>query len=178
MSEERARKTPYGLIISVALNGLLVGLLAGVLLSGGPRGRGGPPPLGPVDGGERAMARAILKSAPQEARLQIRRNMEDAWKNTEAERRLIREAQATISNAVSAETFDRDAVEAAFETWRAADLRIKEAVQQAMISTLEGMPAESRKALAEQMKFREERRERFRERMRERREERLERRGD
>ena len=179
MTSETPRKTPYGLIVSVALNGLLVGLLAGVLLSGGPHKRGGPNGPGPAGGVgavEHGMARAILQSAPRADRAQIRRTMGDAWRGTAAERQKIRDAQRTIAQAIDAETFNRDAVMAAFEAWRDADREIKTAVQTAMVEALDDLPTESRAALAEDMKrheaLRQKRGERMRERLRDRLEER------
>ena len=163
MSSELPRKTPYGLIFSVALNGLLVGLLAGVLLSGGPHKRGGPPgPGSGPDGGpssiERGMARAILQSAPRADRAKIRQTLGETWRSTADDRQIIRESQHTIAEAIRADTFDDVAVAKAFEEWRDADRRVKTAVQSAMVGVLADLPPESRAALAEEMKRRETRR--------------------
>ncbi len=182
MTTESPRKTPYGLIVSIALNGLLVGLLAGVLLAGGPRGKGGPSGHGPGPGGpggmERSMARAILQSAPQADRAKIRRTLGDAWKSTESDRRVIRDSQRIIAEQVRSDTFDSDDVAAAFAAWRDADRRIKTSVQTVIVEVLDSLPAESRRELAEEMDrrdaMRKQRGERLRERVRERMEERRE----
>lgn len=177
MSSETPRKTPFVLIISVALNGLLIGLLAGVLLSGGPHKRGGPPGPGPgPDGGpasiDRGLARAILQSAPRSERTEIRRAMGDAWRSTADQRQTIRNAQRTIAEAIRSETFDEDTVSQAFEDWRNADLEIKTKVQTALVEALSTLPPEGRAALAEEMTKhqlrREKRGEKFRERLRDR----------
>ena len=174
MSAENASRTPWGLVLSVALNGLLIGLLAGVMRSGGPHKRGGPPggpEAGPA-GGDRGLARAIIQSAPADARPELRRAMSDAWASSADDRARVRSAQKTISDAVAAETFDQDAVLAAFEDWREADTRIKARVQTAMADLLAEIPPDARKALAEQMRRHESRRQRRRDRVRQRMQER------
>ena len=184
MTSETPRKTPYGLIVSVALNGLLIGLLAGVMLAGGPHGRGGSPGGGPgPDGGpgsiDLGMARAILQSAPSADRAQIRRTMGDAWRSTAPQRRTIREAQRTISEQIRSESFDKDVIAAAFESWRDADREIKTVVQTAMVEALANLPPESRAALSEELKRHEARRKQGGERLRDRFRDRIEqRRGD
>lgn len=177
MSTERPRKTPWVLVASFALNGLLVGILAMALFMGTPNKRGGPhgPPAGPTSGPDsvdRGMARAVIQSAPASERAEIRRALGDAWRRTARDRRVIREAQRTIMQAIEADTFDRDALSAAFQTWREADQRIKTIVQGALMDALDRLPAENRKALSEEMKRREARRgprgERPRDRLRDR----------
>ena len=174
MTAEKPSSTPWGLVISLAINGLLIGLLAGVMLSGGPGYRGGPPGGPPgsemvgAGGVDRGLGRAILQAAPSEDRLRIRRIMRDAWPATEADRKLIREAQQAIAKGIAADPFNGDDIAASFETWRSADMRIKAAVQGAMIQALESLPPESRQTLAEEMKRHRTRRQERRERLRDR----------
>lgn len=170
MSDQTSRKTPWVLVASFALNGLLIGVLAMALAFGGPRHRGGGPPSGPGDvaGGDRALARAILQSAPASDRPEFRRIMGEAWRSTAADRKIIRDAQRTIGEQINAEEFDIETVEQAFLEWRAADTRIKESVQGAMVKVVSSLPDESRAELAEIMRRHEKRRQRFRDRVRDR----------
>lgn len=174
MSADTPSKKPMGLIISIALNGLLIGLLAGVMLAGGPKQRGGQPGPSAGDEGDRGLARAIIGAAPENERRELRKLMGKAWESSRPDRQIIRDAQSAISNAVGADEFDSELILAEFEKWRAADVRVKSNVQNALVDILEQLSPESRQALAAEMKRHDTRRERWRER-RERRQERRQR---
>lgn len=174
MSVETHNKSSKGLIISVALNGLLVGLLAAALLWGGPKHRGaagGPPPEGAV--GDAAMARAVIQSAPSADRAKLRRLMREAWEDTRADRMLMRETRNAIAERVASGDYEEAQLNAEFAKLREADMRIKQTVQSALTVALGELPPESReklsKAIAEHEARRGERRQRFRDRLRERR---------
>lgn len=173
MSAETPRNTPWLLVFSFALNGLLIGILAMSLTLGGPRDRGGPPPPGGnsgVSAGDRGLARAIMRSAPASERPEFRRMMGDAWRSAQSDRETIRDVQSKIGEAIQSEEFDASAVEAAFKEWREADLRVKEKVQGALVDVLSSLPKESRDELANILKEHEDRRRRFRDRADDRRE--------
>lgn len=174
MSDETPAKASNGLIISVALNGLLIGLLAAALLWGGPKHRGGPPAGGQGGpSGEAGMGRAVISAAPQEDRARLRRMMRQAWTASRTDREIIRETRARIAEITASGEFDEASLNAEFAKLRAADTRVKEAVQSALAKALAALPPESRaklgKSIEEQETRRGERRERFRERLRERR---------
>ena len=160
----------------MALNGLLIGLLAAALLWGGPKHRSGPPggPAGPAGGGE-GMARAVIGAAPPENRAELQQIMRQSWQDTRAEREIVRKARRAVAESVTAADFDSAEILAEFKKWRNADLKIKRTVQQALVEALEKLPPESRESLGREIRAREshrnDRREKFRERMRERREE-------
>lgn len=174
MSAETSGNSSKALIISVALNGLLVGLLAAALLWGGPKHRGtpgGPPPEGA--GGDAAMARAVIQSAPPADRAKLRQLMRAAWEDTRADRMLIRETRDVIAKRVASGEYEEAQLNADFAKLRAADARIKQTVQSALTKALGELPPESREklseAIAEHEARRGERRERFRDRLRDRR---------
>lgn len=165
MSAEAKSRTPWALIISIAVNGLLIGLLAGVMLAGGPK-RGGPPPggPGPGGGGDRALARDIVQAAPIEERQAMREVLTQAWRASEADRRAIHEAQRKIGAAMAAESYDAEAVRNGFAEWREADARVKARVQEALVGVIGQLPAERRQALAKALAERDQRRQKRRDR--------------
>jgi len=174
MSGDTPAKASNGLILSVALNGLLIGLLAAALLWGGPKHRSGPPPGG--QGGpnaEAGMGRAVLSAAPQEDRAKLRRMMREAWRATRADRETIRETRTRIAEIAASGKFDEASLNAEFTKLRAADARVKEAVQGALAKALAALPPESRAKLGQTIEEHEARREkrgeRFRDRLRDRR---------
>jgi len=140
MTDKRA---PYGLIASIAINGLLIGLVAGMWISGGNSAadqRRGPP-------GDRLTQGVIERAAPDERRI-VGRALGAAWRGAEAERKAEREAREAVMAAVSAEPYDEAAVEAAFDAWRAADSEVKQSIQAALSDVLANVSPESRRAIA------------------------------
>lgn len=179
MSTETSSGTSKGFIISVALNGLLVGLLAAALLWGGPKqpNPGDMPRGGPAL--ESDMARAVSRSAPPEHQEELRQIMRSAWESSQDDRKTVRDAREAIANYISSGDYTQSDLEAEFAKMRAADQRIKESVQNALAKALASLPPESRALLAEELKKhhaarRGERRDRFRDRVRDR----FERRGE
>ena len=169
MSAEPSQKTPWILVFSFALNGLLIGILAMTLMLGGSKQRGGSPSggIGGVIAGDRGLARAIIESAPASERPEFRRIMGDAWRDARSDRAVIREAQKKISEAVQSGQLDKAAIEAAFKEWREADMRVKTKVQVALVDVLSSLPEENLAELAEILKEYENRRGRFRDRLEE-----------
>lgn len=176
MSDQTNSKTPWLLVVSFALNGLLLGMLAMGLIIGGPRHQDGPQG-GPVGaggpGGDERMARLLISAAPEADRAEVREIMTTAWESTQAERETVRQARRAVSEAVTAADFDSAELQAEFEKWREADLEIKRTVQQALVDVVDKLPPESRENLGQILRDRDARREgrrgRFRERRRERR---------
>lgn len=169
MSSEAPQKTPWILVISFALNGLLIGILAMTLMVGGPKHSDRPLTGGNsgVTAGDRGLSRAIMRSAPASERPEFRRIMGDAWREARADRDTIREAQKKIGASIQSGKFDAAAAEEAFKEWREADLRVKAKVQDALVEVLSSLPEDNLDELSEILKEHESRRGRFRDRIEE-----------
>lgn len=173
MSAETSSRPPYGLIFSIVLNGLLIGLLAGVFLSSGGKKKAEPDAAVRLGGIDRGVGRAIIMAAPAEDREAIRTRMRKGWERAAADRAIVREAQTVIAREVGSANFDKAAIDDAFANWREADLRVKKATQDALAEALNDLSPEARarvsKIMTEHGSGREGRRGRFRERMKNRR---------
>ena len=136
------QKTPWPLIISVGLNLILVGLLAGIMIN-----------LGTHD---RSPHRSGHQAGPRIERPDLtpasRRAVHEAWRSaraTSTEARDRREqARATLQDVLTAETFDPDAAKAAFEALRDTETALQTAMQDSLIERMTTMSAGERTRLA------------------------------
>ncbi len=143
------RRGSLWLFASLMVNMLLVGLVAGHLLSGqGGRAdaRKGPPPPG-----EAQIARSLVMTLDAADRPAMRKALREAMGANRGSVRQMREARAALSSALRAEPYDAGAVVAAFEQLRSEELRFKTAFQQALATQLETLTPQQRQALAERL---------------------------
>ena len=115
------KRLPVGLIISVALNALLIGVLVMGFLSQHDRRRG---PGGPGDP-DFAILRGLEEVSGEGGRETIRSAFRDAFADTEDQRIALREARERFAQALVAEPFSQADIEASFADVRAADQAMK-----------------------------------------------------
>ncbi|MEE9381316.1 MAG: periplasmic heavy metal sensor [Hyphomonadaceae bacterium] len=155
---EEKRGTAVWLIGSFILNALLIGLMIGMFLAS-PKGRGGqPPPQGGLQVSEEQLARSVVQAAPPAERRAVRQRMVQAWRGAEAERETLATTGRAVVQAMQAEPYHVAVMQAALTDWREADAALKATIQDAIADVLARLPAEQRKALAEDMVHRAEQR--------------------
>ncbi len=147
----RARALPplaIVLVISLAVNALLIGLFAGNLL-----GR----PDHPGDRGPRGgnsdfmMARSIEDVVPEADRDQIRQAFRQAFRDSRDIWTEKRAARTALSEALAAEPFDAAAVDQAFADMRAADQALTARFQSVLSQELADLSVEQRATLVERL---------------------------
>lgn len=186
------------LFVSVALNLLAVGAVAGAYGAGVRIEREAPQAAVARMPG----ARAFLAALPQETRAKMRAELADSWQESREARRTANDARRTAFEAAGAEPYNVERVRAAFAQLRAADQaaigvfhddiveafgRLSVEERREALEALRTSAPASRRSVAPDDSLNEgaapaadpalrERRENFREKMRERRQERRERR--
>ncbi|MEO0982947.1 MAG: periplasmic heavy metal sensor [Pseudomonadota bacterium] len=146
---EAAQKTraPIGLIISIAINGLLIGLVIGMVLAG-PRTRAAPPQEGRPNPPEQQIAEGVVRAAPFGMRRELRQSLRRAWIDARPDREALDQIRLDLAAALAAEPFDRAAVDEAFLAWREADMAVKEKIQTALADAMASLPPERRALIA------------------------------
>ena len=133
------------LFISVALNLLVIGAVAGALGAGVRIERSAPGAA--VD--RMPGPRAFMAALPPESRGKVREQLVLSWVESRELRRAAAEARRIAFEAASAEPFDVERVRAAFAEMRAADQRAIAVFHDDVADALAEMsPAERREALA------------------------------
>lgn len=140
MSETSSRILPIILIISLVLNGLLVGLLIG----GGLR-QDQPPP--PPDRGERALVRGLERSVAEEDRSAVRGALREAFRKTRGERQKLQEARRELRIALAADPYDASDVAKAFEAVRLAEAAAQTELHDELARQFERLSAKERATL-------------------------------
>ncbi|MFN3209641.1 MAG: periplasmic heavy metal sensor [Roseovarius sp.] len=129
------------LVVSLALNLLVLGLMAGFAIKGGPKWRGGPP------GGMGAMHRALA----EEDREMLKRRMTEMFRAQPDGREAFRQEMAAIVALLRADRFDAAAASETMARVRGVfDDRIGSA-QALLIDHWAQMPAEARAAYADRL---------------------------
>jgi uncharacterized membrane protein len=137
MSEQRFPVRTL-LFVSVAINLLLVGAAIGVAASGARLHRGvAPPGVGPGP-------RAFMGALPPEKAEDIRKRLTAAWQANAPERDAARAARLEVFRLVSQDKFDEPALRAALAQVRAADARLTEKNQDAVIAVLKDLEPRQR----------------------------------
>jgi uncharacterized membrane protein len=131
------------LLISLAVNVLLVGVVGGATLADLRNQR---------DRGEAAIGRApnmrtLLSALPPERAQEVRARVVDAWRDAREQRRAARQARVAVAQAVGAETYDAVAVRRAFAQMRAADGALAEHFQGVVVDAMATMTVQERRAL-------------------------------
>lgn len=132
------------LFLSLALNLLIVGAVAGAIGAGVRVARGAPGAA--VD--RMPGARAFLDALPPETRVKMRREMVESWAETRDLRLAALEARREAFVAMSAEPYDAARVRAAFVRLRAADQAVVGVFHDNVVEAFgELTPEERREAL-------------------------------
>ena len=132
------------LAVSLALNLAVVGLISGAVLRSGDGGRNeGPPALRSLGLGPFAQALS------REDRDEVRDRIEGTGIALRDERRAIGRALRQVEQALRADPFDRDAVDAAFASSRALVVSLQEIGHTALLDQIETMSAAEREDLAD-----------------------------
>ncbi|MEL6259108.1 MAG: periplasmic heavy metal sensor [Pseudomonadota bacterium] len=105
------KRLPYGLIGSIVLNGLLIGLVIGVTAAGPKRSA---PPSGAGATPEQRLAQGVFRLSPGPERRALRRDLRQAWASTRVDREAIDQARQDLAAALIAEPFDPAAIDDAF----------------------------------------------------------------
>lgn len=139
-----AGRLPIWLILSVAINLLLVGAFAGRMLSPAPA-----PSTTERD------VRAGLERAPRfggaETRRAARQQLRAAWNETSDMREDLEVARANLKAAITAEPYVSSDVEEAFKAMREAEGKLQTATHTYLADALARTPASERAALADVM---------------------------
>lgn len=144
---------PVWLSLSVLLNLLLIGLIAGYLIG---QPRGGPPHGGRLDPGslrsEVALGRGILEVTPEADRRALSRSLGRAIGQSGGQFRDRLRARNEIMTALRADTFEPEAVAAALNSVQSADTRAQDALHDRLIAALSELSPEQREQLADFMR--------------------------
>jgi len=144
MSDSAKPRLPIILMISLVLNGLLIGLLVGGGLS--KQGQ-----TSPQVGAERALVRGLERAAPEPERAEIRQAMRQAFAASRAERRLVRRARQDLRRAVVADPYDVEAVDAALKAVQEAETRARAKLQAELAEQLGRLTPEQREMIMRDM---------------------------
>ena len=154
------KSLPIFLIASLCLNAALIGgIAAGVWKLASdqrdmPRREAhGERPHGPI---EERIARTAMRELSREERMELRQRFAEEWRNTRGEREEIETTRQTLLELISAETFDRSAVESAFDDIRALEGGFRDRMHSGLIDLLEEMPVEKRRRLIETVRQQQE----------------------
>lgn len=139
--------TRIALVVSLGVNLLVVGAVAGALLSGGPDPRGTAErraekglPIGPYG-----------RAFSQQDRAELRRAFEARKPLFEQSRRDMRAVAGEIANIVRADPFDPAALKAAFGQQSTLQQAVRAEGQTLLIERLTNMSAAERQAFAEKL---------------------------
>ncbi|MEM9738860.1 MAG: periplasmic heavy metal sensor [Pseudomonadota bacterium] len=149
---ETKRFFPLWLTVSVLVNILLVGLIAGFMI-GKPRGgsMGGSPPPGAQLRSEVALGRGIIAVTPESDRREIGQRLRRVMAQGGGQIRDRQAARNAIILALRSETFDPTTVADGLSTLRAADRRLQDRLHGGLVEALSDLSLEQRQQLADIM---------------------------
>ncbi|QPH53372.1 periplasmic heavy metal sensor [Pontivivens ytuae] len=131
------------LIVSVALNVLVVGLVIGVMIRTGGHG---PRLMTPPD------LRAVILALPDEARASVRSEVRGVVSGGPAERRARLMQGRAFAAAFTADPMDRAALETILAQRRAAGAEIRVELERALLDEMEKLSVAEREAILEQLR--------------------------
>lgn len=140
MSDSQKPRLPIILMISLVLNGLLIGLLIG----GGLSKRSHTPPQ---MGAERALARGLERAAPEAQQTEIRQALRRAFAASRTERQILRRARQDLRRAVVADPYNGDAVDAALKAVQEAETQARAKLQTEVARQLGRLTPEQREMI-------------------------------
>ena len=118
------------LLVSLAINLLIAGVVIGRHLDGGAPSR--------------MHFEWLMQDLDDATRSKMRKNMHEQMKNTRPHRHDLRQAQRALHEAILTEPFEEDRVKAAMAEVRAASARLQQTMHDQMIQILSEMSAEDR----------------------------------
>ncbi len=142
---QESKKFSAFLAVSLALNAALIGLIGGQMLVDSRNsersymGRDGHRP--PME--------HVLNVMSEDERKAMKKTMIQHWKNSHAERKVVRQMHDQVIEAIKVEPFERVNVETALEKFEQADSKIKSIAESGVLDVMEGMSPEARVVLAE-----------------------------
>lgn len=142
------QQLPIWLIVSLALNLLLIGGLAGWALAPDPT------PLTETSRWTRTAPSSPDRSDQAErrqTRRAARERLRETWRATHETRRELNTARETLKAAIVADPYDEARVASAFQAMREAEAKLERTTQDYLLTTLGKMRQEEREALAESM---------------------------
>ncbi|MEL6661789.1 MAG: periplasmic heavy metal sensor [Pseudomonadota bacterium] len=146
---EQARVFPLWLSVSVLVNILLVGLIAGYLIGrpdeGPRRGEQGSPAM---MRSEIALGRGILEVTPRNERRELSQSFRRAMATSGGQLRDRLQARARLLESLNAEPFDPEAATEALQLLQDADVRLQDAAHEQIVDALGDLSPEQRAALA------------------------------
>ena len=154
MSDGTKIRLPIWLIVSLMVNALLIGLLIG---GGFGQRQAGPAPIAGV-GSEQAMIRGIDQAVPADQRQAVRRTFRRAYADSRTERVRVRDARQALGRLLSAEPYDSEAVQAAFQELREADSAMKQRMHDVLAEQFGALSQDQRRAIMRDLNQRDARR--------------------
>jgi uncharacterized membrane protein len=137
----RTRWLVVALVVSLAMNLAVGGLMLGHVLRGPPSWRPGDPEGGP--------AHRLMRLLPPEARDTVRQSFKEAGPEIRARAKALRQARDGVRDAIMAEPFDRARLDAAFADMRARSDALQTAVQAAIADGVSKLPPEARRKVGQ-----------------------------
>ena len=137
-TQKPGRWKTWALVGSVTLNLVLVGMLGGVMLRGGPDG---------------SLMRAAISALPDDARRDMRREGREAFRSSRGHAGL-RDARAELLAALRAEAFDEVTFRASLDVAQARLLQMGDRLEGQLISRLSTMDRDARLAVADRLEDR------------------------
>ncbi|CUX83731.1 MAG: putative integral membrane protein [Roseibaca calidilacus] len=128
----------WALVVSVTLNLLLIGMIGGVALRGGPDG---------------SLMRAAISALPDDARRDMHREGHEVFRGARDHAEL-RAARAELLDALRAERFDTDRFRAGLDVAQMRLLEIGDRLEGALLVRVSGMDAAERRAMADRLEER------------------------
>lgn len=138
MARKPGRWKTWALAASVVLNLVLVGMLGGIMLRGGP------------DGG---LIRAAIAALPDDARRALRRDSREAWRGA-GDHAGAGSARAELLAALRAEQFDADGFRTGLGAARMRLIGMSERLEDRLVMQLAKLDAEARRAVADRLERR------------------------
>lgn len=135
--------TRWALLVSLAANVLLAGVIAG----------GGIAALRhPHAGADTAVARApnmrvLMDSLPPARAAEVRSRVVDTWKGARTERLAARQARLDVARVAGADPYDEAAAKAAFARMRVADAAVAARLHEAVADAMATMTPQERRAM-------------------------------
>lgn len=149
---ERAFPVRTLLFVSLAVNLLAIGGIAGAFLSGARLQQPAPEPE-PTALVERLPGpRAFMAALPPEARVKIRQDLATSWRESREQRQAAAQARRDAFAVIGEQPFDAARVKAAFEEMRAADQAALGVFHDNIIDTFANLSNEERTAAIEALR--------------------------
>lgn len=149
-SRNATRWLGIALVLSLAINAFIVGVIATKIIKIRDFRRPNPPPV--VDA--LADSNRLLRGLPKERRDELRRIVRDYRPTLKPWRDALDEARNQLADAMVVDPLDRDRIEAALREIQAARASMRDTGRTLTIELISAMSPAERKALAERMERR------------------------